>query len=179
MDAETEEEKKHFIKQYCKDIKEHVEELGKKKYHEILETNSPDFVFMFLPLENAYLSAIDHDRNLFDVASRNKVAMVTASSLIPVVNMINNLWNIEKQNKNIEDIVKCATRIYEKINSFMTKMNIIEKSIDNAKKSCIEAKNYLQYGNGNVLKTANDMIKLVDKRTDGELSFVEIESNED
>jgi DNA recombination protein RmuC len=173
----VEEEKKNFMKLYCNDIKNHIEELGKKEYHKILKTNSPDFVFMFLPLENAYIDAINYDRNLYSIAMKNKVAMVTASSLIPVVNMINNLWNIEKQNKNINDIVGCARRIYKKIKSFVEKMDIIEKNIDNAKKSCVEAKNYLQSGNGNVLRTVDEMIGLVEKNKDGELAFAEIEDD--
>jgi DNA recombination protein RmuC len=175
--ANTDEEKEDYMKLYCGDIKKHIEELGKKEYHSILKTNSPDFVFMFLPLENAYLDAIGYDKDLFRIAMKNKVAMTTASSLIPVVNMINNLWNIEKQNKNIGEIVKLARTIFEKIRNFVGKMENIEKNIDNAKKSCAEAKGYLQSGRENVLRTVNKMISLAEKNKEGDLFFSDIEED--
>jgi DNA recombination protein RmuC len=177
VSTDSEEDKRIFIKMYCNDIKNHIEELGKKEYHRILKTNSPDFVFMFLPLENAYLDAIHCDKSLFSLAMKNKVAMITASSLVPVVNMINNLWNIEKQNKNIAKIVEYAERIYDKMKNFMVRMDNIEKSLDNAKKSCTEAKNYLQNGNGNVLKTADEMISMIKKNKE-ELFLEDVEKIE-
>ncbi|MDR0571762.1 MAG: DNA recombination protein RmuC [Rickettsiales bacterium] len=173
VNSESEEEREYYMKMYRNDIKNHIEELGKKEYHRILKTNSPDFVFMFLPLENAYLDVIRYDKDLFNLAMKQKVAMTTASSLIPVVNMIKNLWDIEKQNKNIQSIVDCANTIYNKIRKFAERIDIIEKNLNNAKKSCTEAKSYLSSGRDNILRTCNKMMKLGGKNDSGLLLLEE------
>ncbi|MDR2760782.1 MAG: DNA recombination protein RmuC [Rickettsiales bacterium] len=177
--AESKEERENFLKLYCGDIKNHIEELGKKEYHTILKANSPDFVFMFLPLENAYFEAIDFDRGLLEFAMKNNVAMVTPSIIAPAINMVKNLWSIEKQNKNTKEIVKLAERIYNKVINFMGKIGEIEKNLDNAQRSCGEARNYLQSGKGNVLKTAQDMASLINKNDEKGDLLLENDGGED
>jgi DNA recombination protein RmuC len=86
--------------------------------------------------------------------------------------MIKNLWDIEKQNKNIQNIIDFAGKIYNKMKNFMDKIDSIEKNLNNAKKSCVEAKNYLQNGRGNVLKTCDKMMILGGKN-DRELLSLE------
>jgi DNA recombination protein RmuC len=155
--AGEETERNEFIRKYCADIRNHIEELGRKKYHELYGSDSPDFVFMFLPIEGAYLEALGHDRDLFRVAFQNNVAIVTGSSLMPVLRMVENLWSVEKQTKNIEAIVGLAMRMYDKILKFVDFMEVLRGSLDDAQKSYDKAMSYLRYGRGNVLKTANDI----------------------
>ncbi|MDR1425468.1 MAG: DNA recombination protein RmuC [Rickettsiales bacterium] len=150
-------ERDEFMRRYCGDIKKHIEELRKKEYHKLYGVSSLDFVFMFLPLENAYLEAIGHDRDLTAMAFRNNVAIVTGSSLVPVLRMVENLWSTEKQTKNIETIVGLAMRIYDKLLKFTDSMEAIKNNIDGAQKSYEKALAYLSHGKGNVLKTANDI----------------------
>ncbi|MDR3079087.1 MAG: DNA recombination protein RmuC [Rickettsiales bacterium] len=161
--ARDELERSEFMSRYCGDLRNHIEELGKKKYHELHGSDSPDFVFMFLPIEGAYLEALGHDRDLFRLAFRNNVAIVTGSSLIPVLRMVEHLWSIEKQNKNIDAIVGLAMRIYDRILRFLDSMEALRASLENSQKFYGRAMSYLREGRGNVLKTANDIRKLCGK----------------
>jgi DNA recombination protein RmuC len=163
-------ERDGFMRMYCADIRKHIEELGKKKYHELHGPGSLDFVFMFLPFEGAYLEAMDYDRDLFNIAFKNGVAMVTGSSLMPVLRMIENLWSVEKQSKNIEAIVRLAMCMYEKILKFLGSMNAVKSGLDNAQKSYEKAMDYISRGRGNVLKVVNDIRVLSGKeKTTGEI----------
>jgi DNA recombination protein RmuC len=159
-----EQEKNEFLKKYCEDLRRHMEELGAKKYHELYGANSLDFVFMFLPLEGAYLEAINYDKNLLSISFRNKVALVTGSSLLPVLRLLEYLWGIEKQNKNIDEIIKLVVRLHEKILKFVESLQHIDLGLDNAHKAYVNAINYLSNGNGNILKTISDIQSLAGKK---------------
>lgn len=161
IETDNLEEKKKYLNEYCKDIEQHIKELGDKNYQDLYGNNSLDFVFMFLPLENAYLEAINCRKELFNAAFKNKIAIVTASSLMPVLRMITHLWNIEKQNKNIEEIIVKVVNLYDKFAKFIEKFKNIENKLDDAKKSYSEAYKYLATGNANVIKTTEEIKNMI------------------
>lgn len=163
INCEDRDGQKKFLGEYYRDITKHIKELGDKKYYKLYGNESLEFVFMFLPLEGAYFEVINYDNNLFDIAFKNRIAIVTGSSLVPVLRMIEHLWSIEKQNKNIEEIVKLSERMYDKIVKFIESMENIGNNLIKAKKSYNEAINYLNRGNGNILKTAEDISHLSGK----------------
>ena len=135
---------------------------------------SLDYVFMFIPLERAYIDAIDNDKNnIYKFAFDHNIAIVTPSSLMPILKTIEYLWNIEKQNKNIEKIVNLAKRIYDKLVGFKDEMEKIDKNLLNAKNSYNEAMKKIYEGKGNVLKTAEE-IKELGVNTNKQLSFENI-----
>ena len=125
IEAENKEDKERFLKSYVNDIKKHIKELSSKEYQKELKAESLDYVFMFMPLEHAYIDAVSFDNTIYNNAFENKIAIVTFSSLLPIIKAINNLWNIEKQNKNTEQIVKTANDIYNRVVSFQEDMNKI------------------------------------------------------
>lgn len=170
INASDENEKDAYLKQYVADLKKHITELSDKEYQRVFkeykkesQSDVLDFVFMFLPLESAYIDALKFDDGLYSFAFKNKVSIVTASSLLPVIKMIQQIWNIERQNKNIESIVEKSVNLYNKICSFVEYFNKIEVSIDNAKKSFCDAKKYLISGRSNAIKTCEDIKHLFGK----------------
>jgi DNA recombination protein RmuC len=174
----NEEEKIKFMHKYCEDIKNHIDELGSKKYHELCGVNSLDFVFMFLPFENAYLEAVSYDAELFTRAFKNGVAMITSSSLVPVLRMVEYLWSVEKQNKNIKEIVKLAERMYEKIKKLLESMKKLGNDLGNMKKTYDSMLSYVSVGKGNILRTANDIKTLAGrKKTMEEIEFTSYDSD--
>ncbi len=175
VSTDNEIEKKKHIKNYIEDIKNHVKELSSKEYYkELKKSMSLDYVFMFIPLERAYIDAIDNDKNnIYKFAFDHNIAIVTPSSLMPILKTIEYLWNIEKQNKNIEKIVNLAKRIYDKLVGFKDEIEKIDKNLLNAKNSYNEAMKKIYEGKGNVLKTAEE-IKELGVNTNKQLSFENI-----
>lgn len=184
--CEDEVQKKIYLKEYCNDIKKNIENLGSKEYQKVFKdykknaaVETLEFIFMFLPLESAYIEALNYDDKLLEIAFKNKISIVTASSLMPVIRMIQQLWNIEKQNKNIEEIVSKAVNLYEKLSKFTNKLNDLGSSLDKAKKCYDESIVYLTTGNSNVIKTANEIKELFGKnKTKNKLAF-EVEEQMD
>lgn len=171
INANTQDEKKSYLKMYCEDIKNHIKELGAKEYQNIYKqynkkvaNDTPDFVFMFVAVEGAYIDAIKFDKSIFDIATKNRVALVTTSSFMPVLRMIEHLWNIENQNKNITEIIELSKKMYAKVEKFSHDITKIGDSLDKAKEAYDSAKNYISSGKGNILSTANKIINIVNKK---------------
>lgn len=172
ISRDNEEEKKNYIKLYIDDLKSHIKELSSKEYYKDLKQQSIslDYVFMFVPLERAYIDAVDYDKSIYRFAFDNRIAIVTPSSLMPILKTIEYLWSIEKQNKNVEEIVKLAETIYKKIVLFKEDMEGIKKSLDKAQDLYEKAKNKIYYGRENVYRTA-EKIKKLGVNTDKQLKL--------
>ncbi len=161
---EPDKEKKHgSLKTYCNDIKEQMKNLSEKKYHELLKgegKETVDFVCMFLPLEQAYIEALSfkgHD--FFQLSAKYKVAVVTASSLSPVLQMISQLWSMEKTNRNIDEVKKKIENLYDKLCIFTESMKKVENGLNSACKAYKEAVKQLQNGKGNAICLAENIKK--------------------
>ena len=127
---------------------------------------------MFVAVEGAYIDIIKYDKTIFEIASKNKVAIVTTSSFMPVLRMVNHLWNIENQNKNITEIVELSKKMYAKVEKFSKEMKIIGDSIDKAKNAYDSAKAYISTGNANILSTSKKIINIAEKgKAKGELAI--------
>lgn len=169
--SNNENEKNNYLKLYCEDIKNHIKELGAKEYQNVYKEYNkksakdvPDFVFMFIAIESAFIDAIKFDKSIFDVATKNKVAITTTSSFMPVLRMIEHLWNIENQNKYIGDIVDLSQKLCDKIRKFSEEIIKIGVNIDKTKEAYDNMKNYLAIGKGNMLSTASKIINIADKK---------------
>ena len=150
-------EKEKSMKMYISDIKKHIKELSEKNYQKELKERSLDFVFIFMPIEVAYLEALSFDNKLYEEAFYNNIAIVTPSSLFPILRTINTLWKIEKQNKNTLAIAEVGGKLYDKLYTFLEKMEKIDKGLISAKNNYDDAFKLLATGNGNVLKQASEL----------------------
>ena len=166
-------EKQNYIKLHIQSIKRHIDELKKYQdsYKEYIKTitneklETLDFNVMFISPENAYVDAVIYSKqDILKYAYDNKVAIVTASSLMPVLRMISHLWNIEKSNKNIAEIVDKVVLLHDKLSRFCEQTNKTHDMLVNAVKAHEEATKYLSTGNDNVLRTADRIKMLMGKK---------------
>jgi DNA recombination protein RmuC len=129
VNAPSAEEQNTAMAEHVRCIHAHIENLSSKDYTSLVGMNSPDFVFMFMPIESAYLAAFEHDPSLFDFAYKRKIAVVTPNTLLPILRTVSSLWNIEKQNQSTRQIAASAGKVYDKLEVFSRKFLDIEKSI--------------------------------------------------
>jgi len=146
----TQDEK--YIKAHIRALKNHIDSLAEKKYEKLKGVNSLDFIFMFVPVENALLLALENESNLFEYAFKKRVVLVSPSTLLVSLRAIESSWRFEKQAKNIEEVVKAAENLYDKVRGFTEDFEKIGKNLDNAQKSYLSAKNRLVSGKGNVIR---------------------------
>ena len=135
-------EKEKYLQEHIESVKKHIKELSDKKYQELkgLYKHTPDFVIMYVPLESAYLCALEKQKDLGIFASGKKVAAATASSLIPILKAIESLWAINTTQKNIEDVIKTGKKLHSQVVEFLGEMGTLEKNFTTVKNTFDRAK---------------------------------------
>lgn len=139
------------LKEHIQSVKSHVSELGKKRYDALYEIQSPDFTLMFIPVEPAFVMAIQADETIFDFAFRQNVVIVTPSTLLATLRTVANIWRQEKQTRNALDIAERSGALYDKFVGFIDDMNRIGEQIGRSQVAYDAAMNKLSSGRGNLV----------------------------
>ena len=151
--AENKEEEARWLKAHLQSVRAHVDELSQKDYSHY-DAKAPDFVMMFIPTEAAYLTAIKADTNLWEYAYNKKVVLMSPTNLISALRLSLDLWKRENQVKNVQDIIKRGTLLYEKIAGFTDTFLRIGDNLSGLQRDYDKAYNQLSDGNGSVVRQA-------------------------
>ncbi|MBN2638539.1 MAG: DNA recombination protein RmuC [Bacteroidales bacterium] len=149
--AESEEHKATALKQHLTSIKNHIKELSDKKYDQLGELNSPDFVLMFLPVEPAFATAVQADPELFNEAWEKRIVIVSPTTLLATLRTVASIWRHERQTKNALEIASQGTKLYEKFVGFMEDLEKVGQNLERAQNSYQEAHKKLTSGRGNLV----------------------------
>ncbi len=160
MVQEDEELKSRDLKNHIKSLKEHIKELSNKNYEELRGINSLDFIFMFVPIEGALLLGLESDVNLYDEAFKQKIILVSPTTLLVALRAVENSWRYERQAQNIADVYKRAEELYKKFVGFVDDLKKVDKGLETAKASYDDAFKKLSSGRGNLISQAT-MLKTV------------------
>ena len=139
------------LKNHIKALKNHIDTLAEKKYENLKGINSLDFIFMFVPVENALNIALEKD-NLFEYAFKKRVVLVSPSTLLISLRAIEVSWRYERQAENIKEVVKSAENLYDKVRGFLEDFKKVGENLDKAKDTYERAKGKLVSGKGNVIR---------------------------
>jgi DNA recombination protein RmuC len=154
------EEKEIFLKEHLTSIKRHVDQLSAKKYEDLYEIESPDFVLMFIPIEPAFAIAVNDDSTLYSKAFEKNIVIVTPTTLLATLRTIDTMWNNEKQQQNAIEIARQAGALYDKFEGFMNDLIGIGKKIDATKSDYSAAMNKLFEGRGNIIRSIEKIKKM-------------------
>lgn len=152
-----EEERKHYLKQHLNSLKKHVDQLSAKKYEDLYEIESPDFVLMFIPIEPAFAIALNEDNTLYNKAFEQNIVIVTPSTLLATLRTIDSMWSNEKQQRNAMEIAKKAGALYDKFVGFITDLTRLGNKMDDAKGAYEDAMKKIVDGTGNLVKRVEDL----------------------
>lgn len=130
--ATSEPERQDYIKKHVTAIKERIEELSSKNYQKQLTQQGLDFVFMFIPIEYAYFAAIKEEPDLISFAKDKQVALVTPSNLFAVIQVVSQMWRVERTNKTIENILHAGELMHKRVVAFAEQMQNIKNHLDSA-----------------------------------------------
>ncbi|ANQ49147.1 DNA recombination protein RmuC [Flammeovirga sp. MY04] len=142
---------------HIKAIKSHIDELNERDYQSLPDIKSLDYVLMFIPIEPAFLIALQQDDSLWDYAYNKKVVIVGPTTLMSTLKVIEELWRNEHQQKNIDEVIKLASGIYNKARLFVGTLVSLQKKISSTNEEVDKAMNQLTNGKGNLIKLLNDM----------------------
>ncbi len=157
-ETDNKEEQDAHVKTHIRSLRTHIDQLSSKKYDEV--TSSLEFVVMFIPIEPAYLIAIQHDADITEYASRKKIMMISPNNLIAVLKIVSDLWKREFQNRNALEIAKQGKSLYEKFVGFVESLEDIGKQLTRSQDSYHKAISQLKDGKGNLINQANRLKKL-------------------
>ncbi len=155
--CEDEAARKPMLDRHARSLRGHVDGLNKKKYEQLHQLRSLDFVVMFVPIEPAYLLALAHDPGLWQRAWEKDVLLVSPGTLFPVIRTIAHMWQQERQTRNVEEIVRQGGALYDKVALFAAGFEDVGKKIGAAQTSYDKAYSQLASGKGNVLSRVDKL----------------------
>jgi DNA recombination protein RmuC len=159
VNAENDVDKATNLKSHLTSIRVHMKSLGEKNYQNLSES-SPDFVIMFIPIEPAYILAIQSEKTLYEEALERRIVFVSPTLLIPSLQLIKNTWKQEYQTRHVLEIATKAGDLYDKFVGFTEDMITLGRNLDSSKKFYDEAMKKLSVGSGNVVRRVEDLKKL-------------------
>lgn len=152
-------------------LSNHIKNLNTKEYSDLPGIKTIDHVLMFIPIEGALILAIENDSQLIPNALQKKIILVSPTTLILALKIINTIWRYECQNRNSEQIAEEAGKIYNKLYDFTESFLSIENAIKSAESHFHDALNYLSQGNGNLFSRSEKLKKLgIKNKTNKDLS---------
>jgi len=160
MSAEDPAEKEAALKQHLTSINAHIKGLGEKKYEKLEGVNSLDFILLFMPIEGAFLLALEQDGSFFSRAYEQNIMIVSPSTLLVTLRTIEHIWRTERQEQNAQEIAKQAEALYDKFAAFVEDLTKIGDQIGKTQVSYDKALNKLSSGRGNLLRRVEMMKEL-------------------
>ncbi len=158
--AQNDEERSHALKQHLLSIHSHIKGLSTKRYEQLSGVKTLDFVLLFMPIEGAFLLALEQDNTFFKTAYEQNIVVVSPSTLLVTLRTIEHIWRSEYQERNAKAIAESAEALYEKLVAFVEDMEKIGEQIGRTQKSYEGAMNKLSSGKGNLIRRVEGMRKL-------------------
>ncbi|AKJ63761.1 DNA recombination protein RmuC [Kiritimatiella glycovorans] len=150
--ADDEPTRGEALNAHLQSMRQHIRDLGQKKYEDLEAVRSLDFVLMFVPVEPAFITAAREDPSLYHEAFQRNILLVGPSTLMMTLRIIESIWRREKQSQNADAIASRAGSLYDKFVSFVESIEDVGQHLDRAKESHEQAVKRLQTGSGNVLR---------------------------
>ena len=156
--AEDDALREKYANEFIAATQSHIDELSSKEYQKKVKDSGLDYVFMFMPLESAYILAMRKKPELYASAQKQNVALITSSLLFPMLKTVEMLLKLDRQSKNVAEVIDMVNKLYEKYCGFIDSFNSVGNSIESARKSYDNALKQLSEGKGN-MSTWFDKIK--------------------
>ena len=146
------------LKQHLASVRGHVNGLCKAGYHRLPDVETPDFVVMFVPVEPAFLVALQNDSDLWSNAYKQGILLVGPTTLLYVIRIVSVLWQQELQAQNVKEVMDRGAELYDKFVGFVSDLESVGKNLRAADQSYGTAMKKLSEGRGNLVRQV-EMLK--------------------
>lgn len=160
QNTDNEKDRENAMKNFCSSLKNHINQISKKDYVNLLNINSPDYVFIFMPHEYALITAQKSDISISNYAQSKQVIIVGPSTLIMCMKLVESIWKLEKQNKNSKEIAELAGGMYDQIAKTINLLDKTHSSLSRSIENIEETKKYIKDGKSSLFIKANKMKEL-------------------
>ena len=160
VNGEDEVVRKQALSEHVAAMRQRISELADRDYYKLPGLNSPEMVFMFVPIESAFVEALKADETLFQKAIENNVLVATPTTLLTSLNIVRQLWRYEDQNKHTVALATKAELVFKKLNVFLASFESIKKGLEKANEAYAKAEGQLVSGKGNLVKQVGEFKNL-------------------
>jgi DNA recombination protein RmuC len=147
-------------KEHAAAVRTHVDQLSAKKYEDTGKLVTPEYVLMFVPLEPAFILALQTDSTLYEWAFDRRVILCTAPTLLVTLKTVSMLWKQDRQSKNVQAIADRGGALYDKFAGLVDDLETIGLQLGRTRESYDAAMGKLKTGKGNLLNQVEDLKKL-------------------
>lgn len=157
--ADNDADRDRLMKAHALSVRKHIDELAEKDYSQLVD-DAIGFVLMFIPNETSYIAAMKQQPELSRYAYQKKIIIISPSNLLMALQLAYNLWQYDRQNKNVEKIVKTAADLYDKVAGFEDTFTSIGDVLSRLSTTYDKAKKQLYEGSGNVMRRVESLKSL-------------------
>lgn len=158
--SEDSDEKKRHLKAHIQSMRSHISGLSFKDYEKLEGVRTLDFIFIFVPVEAAFMLALQEEPSLFREAYDKHIILVSPTTLLATLRTVENIWRYEKQNKNAERIAQQAGGLYDQFCLLLEAFDEVGKAIGRSQDAYTKAQGRLAGGRGNLIKRVEEIRKL-------------------
>ncbi len=167
VNANEEVEARQQLKAHVNSVRSHIKILASKQYQRHAHSGF-DFVLLFMPIEAAFSAAITDEPGLIEYAMGLGVLLTTPTTLLMALRTVANVWDIEKRQKNAEQIAERAGALYDKVASFLDSMDRVGQNLDRTRNVFNEARGQLSEGRGSIVRQV-EMLRELGAKTNKQL----------
>ena len=177
------------LRDHLQSIRNHVRGLSSKSYQELEGVRTLDFVLLFIPIEGAFLLAVQEDQDLFSFAYERNIILVSPATLLVTLRTINNIWRYERQSRNAQEIARRGGELHDKFVGFVESLEDVGKHLERSSQAYQTAHKRLVSGRGNLVSQVASLQqlgvrnkkqmekRLQDEATESELQNLPVENN--
>lgn len=158
--AEDDALRAQLVKQHVADLRAQVRRLADQDYDRLKGLHSLDFVLLFVPVESAFTLAMEHDASLFTDAFARRIVIVSPTTLMMALRIIHNVWRVEKQNRNAEEIARRAGALYDKLRNAIDDLLKLGSALGSVEEAYQNAMRKLATGKGNLVRQVEQFREL-------------------
>ena len=152
--------RKNALVDHVGSMRNHIKILSEKRYQQLYELNSVDFVLMFVPIESAFAVAVQENSDLWAEAFEKNIVIVSTSTLLATLRTVAGIWRQEKSHRNALEIARQSGDLYDKFVGFTEDLTKVGNAINSAQRNYDEAYKKLHTGRGNIVKRLDDLKRL-------------------
>ena len=149
-------ERDSALKAHVDSVRKHIAELADKDYASIVP-GAIGHVLMFMPNEAAYIGAVQAQPQLVREAYERGVLLISPTNLLMALQLAANLWQKERQSRNVHNIISRAELLYKKCATLDDSMEKVKRAIDTLSKSFELARGQFKTGNGNLVRQIDEL----------------------
>ena len=108
---------KILLKEHAKNVRKHINQLASKAYWNQFP-ESPEFVILFIPVENFLMAALEEDHGLMEHALKEKIILATPANFIALLKTVEYGWRQEVLSDNALEIKSMAEVLHTRVGTF-------------------------------------------------------------